>query len=166
VAALALGGKVTEFAFLPGPHNLGHVRWVPPPGAPAAMGEAVAMAPYAMWTVLAAATAAVAWRGVRLNRWVAAPVFFWCYFVPLGDIAWNLYSGEGDLAVGGVDGLFLQGIGTIGLLVGFALGHGVQRWLFREYAVGAAGYLICAAVIGAASALAAGIGLAVFAALR
>ena len=107
----------------------------------------------------------IAWRGISLNRWVAAPVFFWCYYVPLGDIAWNLYSSKGDLAVGGVDGLFLQGIGTIALLVGFALGYGVQRRLFRAYAVGVPGYLVCAAVIGGASAIAAGLGLALFAAL-
>ena len=30
VVAIALGGTITEFAFLPGPHNLGHVRWQPP----------------------------------------------------------------------------------------------------------------------------------------
>ena len=35
VAALALGGTIEEFAFLPGPENLGHVRWAAPPGAPA-----------------------------------------------------------------------------------------------------------------------------------
>ena len=41
----------------------------------------------------------------------------------------------------------------------------MQRRLFGERAVGVRGYLACAVVIGAASALAAGIGLAAFAGL-
>jgi hypothetical protein len=165
VVAIALGGTVTEFAFLPGPHALGHVRWQPPAGAPAWMGDAVGVAPYVMWSLVAAATIALAWLRVRLNRWIAAAIFFWCYFIPLGDIAWNLYGGRGDLAIGGVDGLIVQAVGTIALLAAFALGHGVQRRLFREAAVGVPGYLAGAVVLGAASALAAGIGLAAFSAL-
>jgi len=163
--ALALGGRVTEFAFLPGPHNLGHVRWEPPPHAPAWMGPLVSVAPYLMWSLLAAATAALAWRRVRVNRWVAAAIFFWCYFVPVGDIAWNLYGGRGDLAVGGTDGVIVQAIGTAALIAAFALGYGVQRRLFGALAVGPRAYLACAVIIGAASALAAGLGMAVFAAL-
>jgi len=164
--ALALGGTVTEFAFLPGPQALGHVRWQPPTGAPAWMGDAVGVAPYVMWSLVAAATIALARLRVRLNRWVAAAIFFWCYFVPLGDIAWNLYGGRGDLAVGGIDGLIVQVIGSVALLVAFALGYDVQRRLFRERAVGPGGYLVCAFAVGAASALAAGVGLAAFSALR
>jgi hypothetical protein len=160
--ALALGGTVTEFAFLPGPHALGHVRWEPPPGAAPWMSDAVRVAPYVMWSTVAAATIALAWLRVRLNRWLAAAIFFWCYFIPLGDIAWNLYGGQGDLAIGGVDGLIVQAIGTVALLAAFALGHGVQRRLFRERAVGVRGYLAGTAVLGAASAVAAGLGLAVF----
>ncbi len=165
LVAIALGGTITEFAFLPGAHNLGHVRWEPPPNAPAWMSDAVSVAPYVMWSLLAAATVAFAWRRARLNRWLAAAIFFWCYFVPLGDIAWNLYGGQGDLAVGGLDGLVVQAVGSAALLAAFALGHLVQQWLFDERAVDVRGYLACAAVIGAASALAAGIGLAAFAGL-
>jgi hypothetical protein len=165
VVAIALGGKIIEFAFLPGAHNLGHVRWEPPPHALPWMSDAVSVAPYVMWSVLAAATVALAWRRVRLNRWVASAIFFWCYFVPLGDIAWNLFGGQGDLAVGGIDGLVVQAVGTAALIAAFALGHLVQQWLFGERAVDIRGYLACAVVIGAASALAAGIGLAAFAGL-
>jgi hypothetical protein len=163
--ALALGGTVTEFAFLPGPNALGHVRWEPPPGAAPWVSDAVSVAPYVMWSLVAAGTLTLAWRRVRLNRWVAAAIFFWCYFVPLGDIAWNLYGGRGDLAVGGFDGLVVQTIGTVALLAAFALGHLVQERLFGERAVGAVGYVVGAAVIGAASAVAAGIGLLAFSAL-
>jgi hypothetical protein len=165
VAAIALGGKVTEFAFLPGPHNLGHVRWEPPPHAPAWMSDAVSVAPYLMWSLVAGATVVLAWRRVRLNRWAAAAIFFWCYFVPLGDIAWNLYGGQGDLAVGGLDGVVVQAIGTTALLAAFVAGHLVQERLFGERAVRVGGYLACAALIVAASAVAAGIGLLAFSAL-
>jgi hypothetical protein len=163
--AIALGGTVTEFAFLPGPHNLGHVRWEPPPHAPAWLGELVSVAPYVMWALLAAATVAFARFRGRVNRWLAAAIFFWCYFIPIGDIAWNLYGGRGDLAVGGMDGLLLQAVGTVALVVAFGLGYSVQRRLFGARAVGVRGYLACAAVIGAGSALAAGIGMLAFSAL-
>jgi hypothetical protein len=166
VVAVALGGTITEFAFLPGPHNLGHVRWEPPPHAPPWLGDLVSIAPYVMWSTLAAATAAFAWMRVRVNRWLAAAIFFWCYFVPLGDIAWNLYGGRGDLALGGFEGLILQTVGTAGLLAAFFVGYGVQRRLLADRAVDFRGYLAAAVVIGAASGLAAGAGLLVFSALR
>lgn len=166
VVAIALGGTVTEFAFLPGPHNLGHVRWEPPPHAPPWIGELVSIAPYVMWSTLAAATAVFAWMRVRVNRWLAAAIFFWCYFVPLGDIAWNLYGGQGDLAVGGFEGLLLQAVGTGGLLAAFVVGYRVLRRLFRDGAISFRGYLAGAVVLGAASAVAAGAGLLAFSALR
>jgi hypothetical protein len=84
-AALALGGTVTEFAFLPSGNNLGHVRWLPPAGAPGWLAGLVSVAPYAMWSLLASGTALLAARRVRLNRWLAAAIFFWGYVVPLGD---------------------------------------------------------------------------------
>lgn len=166
VVAIALGGTITEFAFLPGPHNLGHVRWQPPPHAPPWVGEMVSIAPYVMWSTLAAATAVFAWMRGRVGRWLAGAIFFWCYFVPLGDIAWNLYGGQGDLAVGGFEGLILQVVGTAGLVLAFGAGYGVQRRLFGEPAVTFRDYLAGAVIVGAASGVAAGAGLLVFAALR
>jgi len=166
VVAIALGGRVIEFAFLPGPHNLGHVRWEPPPHAPPWLGALVSIAPYVMWSTLAGATALFAWRRRPVNRWLAGALFFWCYVVPLGDIAWNLYGGQGDLAVGGLDGLILQAVGTAGLLAAFLVGHAVQRRLFGDRAVTFRGYLAGAALLGAASAVAGGAGLLAFSALR
>ncbi len=162
VAAIALGGTVTEFSFLPGPQHLGHVRWQPPPNAPPWMGDLVSVAPYVMWSLLAAATILFARLRLRVNRWLAAAIFFWCYFIPIGDIAWNLYGGRGDLAIGGLDGMALQAIGTALLIAAFVGGHGVQRRLFGDRAVDVRGYLACALALGAASALAAGIGLLAF----
>jgi len=104
-------------------------------------------------------------RRVRLNRWVAAALFYWCYFVPIGDIAWNLYGSGGDLAVGGADGVALRAIGTTAIIAAYLLGHWVQVRLLGEHAVGWRSYLACSAAIGAASAVAAAVGLALFAAI-
>jgi hypothetical protein len=162
VMAIALGGKIKEFAFLPGAGALGHVRWEPPPHAAPWMGDAVSVAPYLMWSMFAAAVILLAFRRVRLNRWLAAAIFFWSYFIPIGDIAWNLYGGRGDLAVGGFDGLVLQAIGTLAIAAAYVLGFFVQRRLFAERAVGVLGYLSSSFAIGAASAVAGVIGLLAF----
>jgi hypothetical protein len=161
--AIALGGTIKEFAFLPGPDALGHVRWEPPPHAPPWLGDLVSVAPYLMWSLVAAAVILLAFRRVRVGPWLGAAIFFWGYFVPIGDIAWNLYGGRGDLAVGGFDGIAVQLIGTMALAAAFVLGYFVQRRLFGERAVGVRGYLACTFVIGAASTVAAGIGLFAFA---
>jgi hypothetical protein len=163
--AIALGGTIKEFAFLPGAGALGHVRWEPPPHAAPWMSDAVSVAPYLMWSVVAAAVVLLAFRRIRLNRWLAAAIFFWCYFIPIGDIAWNLYGGRGDLAVGGFDGLVLQGVGTIAIAGAYGLGFFVQRRLFAERSVGLLGYLASSLAIGAASGIAGAIGLAAFSAL-
>jgi hypothetical protein len=162
VVALALGGTVTEFAFLPSGGNLGHVRWVPPPGAPGFYGDLVTVAPYVMWSLFAASAALLAVRRARLGPWLGAAVFFWCYFVPLGDIAWNLYGTHGDLAIGGAEGLVMQTVGTVALLGAYTLGHPIQRRLFGDRSVGALGYVACSIAVGAASGAAAALGLLIF----
>jgi hypothetical protein len=165
VTAVALGGRIDEFAFLPGPENLGQVRWTPPPGAPPWIGDVVGIAPYVMWSFLAGAVVLLAWRRARLNRWIAAAIFYWGYFIPVGDIAWNLYGGRGDLAVGGADGIALQAVGTTAIIAAYLLGHWVQVRLLRDHAVNWRGYLVCSVAIGAASGVAAALGMAVFAAI-
>lgn len=160
--AIALGGRIKEFAFLPGAGALGHVRWEPPPHAAPWMGDAVGVAPYLMWSLFAAVVVLLAFRRFRPNRWLAAAIFFWCYFIPIGDIAWNLYGGRGDLAVGGLDGLVLQAVGTIAIVGAYGLGYFVQRRLFAERSVGFLGYLASSFAIGAASAVAGVIGLLAF----
>ena len=72
VMAIALGGTIKEFAFLPGEGALGHVRWEPPPNAAGWMSDAVSVAPYLMWSMFAAAVILLAVRRVRLNHWLAA----------------------------------------------------------------------------------------------
>jgi len=126
------------------------------------MSDAVSVAPYLMWSMFAAAVILLALRRVRLNRWLAAAIFFWCYFVPIGDIAWNLYGGRGDLAVGGFDGVVLHTIGTIAIVGAYGLGYFVQRRLFAERAVGIAGYVASSFAIGAGAAVAGVIGLLAF----
>ncbi len=160
-AALTMGGQVVEFAFLPGPHNLGHMRWDPPANAPGWFGDVVSVAPYVMWSGFALLAAAIAALPNRLHWLAASSLFYWWYVVPLGDIGWNLFSGGGDLAVGGIDGLLLQTFGAIALLGAYAAGYPIQRRLFAERAVDLPGYVVASAVVGGASGLAGVFGLVI-----
>ncbi len=74
-------------------------------------------------------------------------------------------AASGDLAVSGADGLALQAIGTTAIIAAFLLGHWVQVRLLGERAASWRGYLACSVAIGAASAFAAAVGLALFAAI-
>ena len=145
--ALALGAKVTQFAFLPvkgGP--LGQMSWDPPRNAIPHFADWVALAPYVMWSTCIAAVVVIAALPQRLHRWFAAFLFLWLYTVPLGDIAWNLLSTDGDLAYGFVwQVLALGGCGVV-----WAVGHLVQRRLFHEHAVGVVGYVGATVVVGGA----------------
>jgi hypothetical protein len=167
LAALLVGGTVTEFSFLPRGDTLGHMRWVPPPGATWLDGALVSVAPYLMWSTLALVVIVVAcWRRRRPLHWItASTLFVWGYAVPVGDIALNLFSGHGDLAIGGVEGLVAQGVGAHLLLAAYLVGHAVQRRLFGERAVGFGGYLLSTLVLGAGFGLSAAVGLVLLGAL-
>jgi|GEM_PF-1999649 len=154
--ALALGAKVTEFVFLPtkgGP--LGHMSWDPPRNAIPFFADWVAIAPYIMWGVCIAAVVVIAALPQRLHRWFAAFLFLWLFTVPLGDIAWNLLSTNGDLAYGFVWQVLML-VGCVGV---WGLGHIVQRRLFHERAVGVFGYIAATIVVGGALGVAAALGL-------
>ncbi len=58
--ALALGGTITEFSFLPSQGHLGHIQWKPAPGTGSGADLLVSLAPYLMWSIFAAATMVVA----------------------------------------------------------------------------------------------------------
>lgn len=160
--ALGLGGKVYNFVFLPGSQNLGHMQWDRPAGAPALFDDLVTGGPYFMWAAFAGTTALIAALPNKLHWSFASSLFCWGYFVPLADIAYNLYGGTGDLAVGGIEGLILLTVGTGLLGASYLLGFWVQRRLFGEHAVDLLGYVVSSIVIGGAFGIAALIGLALF----
>jgi hypothetical protein len=160
--ALALGGQVTEFSFLPDAQGLGHMRWNAPPGAGLLEHTLVSIAPYLLWSLFAAAVIAFAALPNRLHWLTASTIFLWGYVVPLADIGWNLISGGGDLHVPGPDGLLVVLLGLSFLLIAYVIGYWVQRRLFRDLAVGPVGYLISTVVIGGAFGLAGLVGLALF----
>lgn len=157
--ALALGGRVNELVFLPDGQAFGHMRWDAPPGAGFVDHALVSVAPYLMWSAVAAAVLAFAALPNRLHWLAASTLFLWGYVVPLGDIAGNLFAGAGDLYVPGPDGLLVQGVGAGLLLVAAALGYWLQRRLFGERAVGVGGYLASAVVLAPAFGAAALLGL-------
>jgi predicted membrane protein len=162
VAAVLVGGRVTELSFLPGAGHLGYMRWEPPPAVSALDSGFVSVAPYLMWSALALLVAGLAFLRRRWHWIPASTLFVWGYAVPVGDIAFNLYAGHGDLAVGGTDGLLLQGAGTLVLAAAYLLSYPVQRRLFGERALRFGGYLLSTVVLGAGFGVAALAGLALF----
>jgi hypothetical protein len=163
--ALALGGTVTEFSFLPSQGHLGHIQWKPAPGTSSSADLLVSLAPYVMWSICAAATGVVASlsRAGRPHWLLASTIFIWGYVVPVGDIAWNLFSGRGDLTFPGWVGVMVQALGAAALLVAYAIGYLVQRRLFGDRSVGLVGYLVSSVVLGLAFGAAALLGLFLFA---
>jgi hypothetical protein len=161
-AILALGGTVTQFSFLPSQGHLGHVQWQAPPGTTSSAHLLVSLAPYLMWSACAVGTIVVAWFSRGLHWLLASTIFVWGYVVPLADIAWNLFSGRGDLSVPGWEGVLVQALGAAGLGLAYALGYFVQRRLFADRSVGVVGYVVSSVGIGLAFAAAALIGLWLF----
>lgn len=160
--ALGLGGEVYDFAFLPGADNLGHMQWHGPPDSPVWFNDLVSGGPYFMWSAFAGCVILIAIPRNVLHWTVASSLFCWGYFVPLADIAYNLYSGTGDLAIGGLEGIALLLVGTVLLVLAYGIGFWVQRRLFGERAVDLVGYVASSVVVGGAFGVAALIGLALF----
>jgi hypothetical protein len=172
-AALVLvqGGQLLDFSFLPSARGFGYVSYNFPPGADYSV-VAISLAPYLMWTAIAAATLLVAllWRipgrperpegarGTGIPFWAASTLFCWFFAVPLGDCAMAcagyLLGARNDLfhALGPPDegiALVLALLGVYALLLGF----GLQRLLYRERSLSLWGYgtlaAACCLVIGA-----------------
>ncbi len=158
-AALSLGGVVTDFSWLPGPANLGHMQWEAPGGADAFDHALVSVAPYLMWSVFALAVMLLSFVPNRFHWSVASTLFVWGYAVPIGDIAGNLSAGRGDLAAPGLEGLLVTAAGSVAVLIAWGLGWLVQRRLFPDAKLGALGYLATTVVMGGAWGIAAASGL-------
>lgn len=158
-AALAVGGEVTEFSWLPSASNLGHMRWVPPAGAGDFDYVLVSVAPYLMWAAAAGTALVVAWLPNRLHWSLASTLFVWLYAVPIGDIAGNLLATEGDLSAPGLEGVVVTTAGGVAVLIAWGLGWLVQRRLFRDCPIGPVAYAVTTVVMGGAWAAAAAVGL-------
>jgi hypothetical protein len=146
--ALALGHTVTDFAFLPGASDLGHMRWEPRDGASPFDGVLVSVAPYLMWSAFAAVTLAIAALPNRLHWLFGSSLFLYGYAIPIGDIAWNLASGTGDLAVPGFEGLVVQLVGLGLVAIAWCLGHFAQRRLLGGCSVTFGGYVAATVLLG------------------
>ncbi len=86
LAVLLQGGRVLEFAWMPGGGRWGYIRFLFPPGGGQSR-EAVSIAPYVLWLSMMLLTALLAWRWPQPRPSIAATLFIWCFVVPLGDIA-------------------------------------------------------------------------------
>jgi hypothetical protein len=154
---LAQGGELLDFSFLPSARGFGYVSYNFPPGADYS-AAAISLAPYVMWSGLAATALLVAllWRSISF--WAASTLFCWFFAVPLGDCAMAcagyLLGADNDLfhALGPPDEVIALVLMLLGLYV-FLLGFGLQRLLYRERALSPLGYATlasaCVLVIGA-----------------
>lgn len=159
VAVVAQGGTVVRFDWLPGEGRWGQVVYAFPENV-AHSATAIALAPYALWFALAAVGAAVAFRRPELTFGRAVAVYFGLYVAPLGDVANTgfayLMGRDNDFraAFGAptpVAGLAIAALGA----AAFALGHPVQRRLYRDASAGLAAYLLLGTTATALTALAA-----------
>lgn len=147
---LAQGGRVLEFSFLPGGGSYGHVRYAGAVPFPAL----VSLAPYLMWGTLAVGTMALAWARPRLPFWITSSLFVWAFAVPLLDIGnaavgWLAGGRANDLAHAFGRPTALDALGVAFLAIAaIAAGYFVQRRLYRERALGCAGYALTGAVAG------------------
>src|SRR5262245_55064424 len=69
LAAMAQGGIVTEFVWLPSPGRWGYTAYHFPPGV-AYSSFAISIAPYVMWTGMAAVATLLALLPVRWPFWI------------------------------------------------------------------------------------------------
>jgi hypothetical protein len=145
LAVIVQGGNVTEFTFMPGGGQWGHIRYDFPDQNYSAF--AISMAPYVMWTCVSLVAVMLSgWRR-RYPFWLGAFVFVWLYAAPLADIANTAIPylagknndfasafGAPTVAAGAAVGAF----GGVAVLVGYW----VQRRLYGDYALSGVAYLI------------------------
>ncbi len=156
LAAWAQGGRLLEFVWLPwvAEGKWGYVSYDFPAGVEYS-GFAIAVAPYVLWLMLAAAACLLSMRRRPWSYGLASTFFFWLYFVPLADIAnaafpW-LAGKENDFAqafgpatqVGGVL------VGLLSLLA-ILIGYGVQRGLYASARLSLGAYAVLVLAAGAA----------------
>ena len=145
--ALALGGSVSGLQIVPGNGVLGQVHTRLPPSAPWFGNALVTVAPYLMWAGLIAIVTAIALLPrQRLHPYLGSTLWLWGFVVPLGDIAWNL--GSGDLYLRGPDGDLLVAIGLVLIAMTWTVGFPVQRSLYKEDGLGLGAYVAGSAVLG------------------
>lgn len=160
-AVLLQGGVVTSFRIVPDGATFGAVSYERPETGPWS-ADLVAVAPYLLWSLSAAAVMAVAALPGRLHPALASTLFIWGYVAPVADIGWNLAAGvlgEGDLAVPGFLGPLVHGAGLLLLFVAYVIGFWVQRRLYGSEAIPLPGYLLATFVLGAGFGLAGLLGL-------
>lgn len=85
VAAWIQGGTITAFRFVPNGENFGSVSYTFPEQA-VYSPELISLAPYIMWSTVAALTAALAFYG-RIPAKAAPTAFIWFYAAPILDVA-------------------------------------------------------------------------------
>jgi hypothetical protein len=136
VAVLLQGATVTDFSILPSDGLWGYVTWAAPQsGLP--HPHLASLAPYIMWTAMAATASFAAFIPARKPFWLASTFFVWFYAVPVLDIANNIASYalhvSGDLAEAFSPAPAIRiTIAAIGAVAYGMAGYPVQRRLYDD----------------------------------
>lgn len=152
VAVWVQGGTVTSFRFLPTADSYGMMTYEPPARG-FFLPELVSLAPYLMWSGVAAFTVFLAIVPIRWPRAIASTLFVWMYVVPFLDIGmhlttWALLGAAGNditHALGRatlLDALFV----AVVLPIGWAFTWLVQWRLYRDHSLSVAGYVVVTAL--------------------
>ncbi len=145
LAAWLQGGTITSFRFIPDGQNFGSVSYTFALGAQFSAGL-ISLAPYLFWSLVATATALIAWRFTIPGK-LAPTLFVWFYAAPILDIAKScaefLLGQPNDLfhALGPVSEIYELIIVLLAAGV-FVVSYFVQRKVYgHELALSPRGYL-------------------------
>lgn len=150
-AAVAQGGRLLEFVWLPGGGHWGYVSY----DFPASVyysSFAISIAPYVLWLGFAALAMLLSLRRRKYAFWLASLIYFWLFVVPLADIANAAFP-----YLRGQKNDFYSALGPPSIydepLVGFTClvvvitGYWLQRRLYREEGLGVAAYSVLSMVM-------------------
>lgn len=150
------GAVVDEFVWLPTGGHWGYVSYQFPAHHPHSP-ELIGLAPYLLWTGLAAW---VAMLSLRVKAWsfrAASSLYFWLFFVPLADVGNTtfpyLWGRDNDFSqVWGSPTEWSFILVALATLLALLLGYGVQRRLYRLDALSPVAYglvsIACVMVLG------------------
>ncbi len=145
LAVVLQGGNVTEFTFLPGGGQWGHIRYYFSHNNYSAF--AISMAPYVMWTGVSLVAVMLSVRKRPYPFALASLVFVWLYTAPLADIANTAIpylTGKNNDFTSAFGPPTMSSFAAAGAFCGISalLGYYLQRRLYGDYALSGVAYVV------------------------
>jgi len=147
VAALILGGSITEFVWLPSGARWGHMEYIGP-GFTKGMHQLVSLAPYLAWTGFTLFAFILTLRTKPYSFTCASTIYFWLFIFPTADTAnaaipYLLWESQNDFsnAFGKSSLLIATVLSMYGTFMGF-IGYWINRQLYGDIALGWRSYAL------------------------